>query len=138
MIASALSQHEGQSRMRDDDTTIQFELDPANPPEPDWRAFDAMIEEERHAAALADPDSEPATEAQLARAQRPPDIKVLRRRLNLTREQFAHRFGLSLDAVRDWEQGTHRPDHAARALLSVIAFDPAFVERALSREERVS
>jgi putative transcriptional regulator len=72
--------------MKDDDTIRQFELDPANPPRPDWRIFDAMTEAERHAAALADPDSPPATEAQLARARRVPDIKTIRR-LNLTQEQ---------------------------------------------------
>lgn len=124
--------------MRDDDTTIQFEFDPANPPEPDWRAFDAMTEQQRHAAALVDPDCPPATEAQLARAHRVPNIKALRRRLNLTQEQFARRFQLSLGAVCDWEQGTYQPDHAARALLRVIAFNPALVEKALSQEEQAS
>jgi putative transcriptional regulator len=124
--------------MRDDDTIIQFELDPANPPKPDWRAFDSMTEQERHAAALADPDCPPATEAQLARAYRVPNIKTIRRRLNLTQEQFARRFQLSLGAVRDWEQGTHQPDHAARALLRVIAFNPDLVEKALSHEDHAS
>lgn len=56
--------------MRDDDTIIHFVLDLANPPNTDWRAFDAMTEDEGHAAALADPDSPPATEAQLARVHR--------------------------------------------------------------------
>lgn len=124
--------------MRDDDTTVQFDLDPANPPEPDWRAFDAMTEQRRHAAALADPDCPPATEAQLARAHRATDVKALRRRLDLTQEQFARRFQLSLGAVRDWERGIAQPDHAARALLRVIAFDPALVERALSEEQQAS
>lgn len=124
--------------MKDDDTTIRFKLDPANPPTLDWRAFDAMTEEERHAAALSDPDNPPWTEEQLARARRTPNIRTLRRRLNLTQEQFARRFGLSLGAVRDWEQGTHRPDHAARTLLRVIAFDPALVEKALNQEEQAS
>jgi hypothetical protein len=39
-------------------------------PKTDWRAFDAMSEEERHQAALSDPDCPPATEAQLSRAHR--------------------------------------------------------------------
>lgn len=124
--------------MKGDDTIVQFELDPASPPRPDWRAFDAMTEQERHAAALVDPDCPPATAAQLARARRVPDIKAIRRRLNLTQEQFARRFQLSLGAVRDWEQGTHQPDHAARALLRVIAFDPDLVAEALSQEEWAS
>jgi predicted nucleic acid-binding Zn-ribbon protein len=48
----------------------KFKLHAKNPPKTDWRAFDAMSEEERHAAALSDSDCPPATEAQLARARR--------------------------------------------------------------------
>jgi len=47
----------------------KFTLDPDNPPKTDWRAFDAMSEEERHQAALSDPDCPPLTEEQLARAR---------------------------------------------------------------------
>jgi putative transcriptional regulator len=50
--------------------TTRLKLHAKNPPKTDWRAFDAMSEEERHAAALSDPDCPPASEAQLARAQR--------------------------------------------------------------------
>ena len=57
------------SRMKKGDT-IKFKLHAKNPPKPDWRAFDAMTEEERHAAALSDPDCPTATQAQLARARR--------------------------------------------------------------------
>jgi hypothetical protein len=51
-----------------------FGLDPKKPPETDWQAFDSMSEEERHQAAVADPDCPPATEAQLARARRVPTV----------------------------------------------------------------
>jgi hypothetical protein len=48
----------------------RFKLDPKKPPKTDWRAFDAMSDDERHQAALSDPDSPPATEKQLVRARR--------------------------------------------------------------------
>ena len=48
----------------------RFKLNPKKPPKTDWRAFDAMSEKERHRAALSDPESRPATEAELARARR--------------------------------------------------------------------
>ena len=51
-------------------STTKFRLRAKSPPKTDWRAFDAMSEEERHAAALSDPDCPPATEAQLGRARR--------------------------------------------------------------------
>lgn len=109
----------------------KFKLDPKKPPESDWRSFDAMSEEERHRAALSDPDAAPATEAELRRARRAPSVRALRNRLNLTQEEFAARFHLPLGTVRDWEQGAHRPDQAARVLLTVIEKDPDSVARAL-------
>jgi putative transcriptional regulator len=109
----------------------RFNLNPKSPPKTDWRAFDAMSDEERHRAAVSDPDAAPATEAQLARARRVPTVRALRTRLNLTQEEFAARFHLPLGTVRDWEQGAHRPDKAAQVLLTVIARDPDAVVRAL-------
>jgi putative transcriptional regulator len=109
----------------------RFKLDPKKPPKTDWRAFDAMSEQERRRAAVSDTDSPPATEAQLARARRVPTVRALRKKLNLTQEEFAARFHLPLGTVRDWEQGAHRPDKAAQVLLTVIARDPDAVARAL-------
>jgi putative transcriptional regulator len=109
----------------------RFKLNPKKPPKTDWRAFDAMSEDQRRRAALSDPDCPPATEAQLARARRVPTVGALRKKLKLTQEQFAARFHLPLGTVRDWEQGAHRPDKAAQVLLTVIAKDPEAVARAL-------
>jgi len=119
----------------------KFKLSPKKPPKSDWRAFDAMSQEQRHRAALSDPDARPATAEQLARARRGPSVRALRKKLRLTQEQFASRFHLPLGTVRDWEQGAHRPDKAAQILLTVIARDPDAVARALehtpmSRESR--
>lgn len=111
----------------------RYRLKPKRPPKTDWRAFDAMSEQERHQAALSDPDALPATEAQLARARRVPSVRVLRRKLGLSQVEFAARFHLPLGTVRDWEQGAHRPDKAAQVLLTVIARDPDAVARALER-----
>ncbi len=115
------------------DATTKFRLDPKNPPRTDWRDFDAMSEAARSRAALSDPDAQPATREQLARARRVPTVRALREKLNLTQEQFAARFHLPLGTVRDWEQGAHRPDRAAQVLLTVIESDPDAVERALQR-----
>jgi putative transcriptional regulator len=109
----------------------RYKLNLKKPPKSDWRAFDGMTEEERHRAAVSDSDAPPATEAQLARARRVPTVRALRKRLNLTQEEFAARFHLPLGTVRDWEQGAHRPDKAAQVLLTVIARDPDAVARAL-------
>ena len=58
-------------------------------------------------------------------------IVALRKRLKLSRQRFADRFGLDVRAVQEWEQGRRVPDRAARVLLTVIDRDPESVVRAL-------
>src|SRR6185503_18920907 len=41
------------------------------------------------------------------------DVKTIRETLGLSQEAFAHRFGLDLATVRNWEQKRSRPDTAA-------------------------
>ncbi len=60
------------------------------------------------------------------------DIRKLRDRLCLTQDQFALRFGLELDAGRNWEYGRREPDAAAKAYLTVIDRDPEAVQEALA------
>ena len=48
----------------------KFRLNPKKSLKTNWRAFDAMSAKERHRAAISDPDTAPATKAQLARARR--------------------------------------------------------------------
>ena len=110
----------------------KFKLNPKKPPKSNWRAFDAMSEEERHRAALSDPDARPATRVQLSHAGRVTTVRALRKKMDLTQQEFAARFHLPLGTVRDWEQGAHRPDKAAQVLLTVIARDPDAVARASS------
>ena len=59
-------------------------------------------------------------------------IVALRKRMKLSRQRFADRFGLDPRAVQDWEQGRRVPDRAARVLLTVIDRDPEAVVRALA------
>ena len=59
-------------------------------------------------------------------------IVALRRRMKLSRQKFADRFGLDARAIQDWEQGRRVPDRAARVLLTVIDREPDAVTRALA------
>jgi putative transcriptional regulator len=90
-----------------------------------------MTDEEVEAAALADPDNPPITPERQARLKRVPQVKVMRRALGLTQEEFSTRFRIPLGTLRDWEQGKSEPDQAARAYLTVIARDPEAVRKAL-------
>lgn len=82
-------------------------------------------------AALADPDARPLTPADVKRLRRTPRIKVIRRALGLTQEEFAGRYRIPLGTLRDWEQGRATPDQPTQAYLTVIARSPAGVHRAL-------
>ena len=62
----------------------------------------------------------------------PGQIVALRKRMKLSRQKFADRFGLDARALQDWEQGRRVPDRAARVLLTVIDSDPEAVVRALA------
>lgn len=60
------------------------------------------------------------------------DVRGVREAFGLTQLEFATRFGLDPDAVRNWEQGRTRPDRNARVLLRVIETDPGAVDAALA------
>ena len=109
--------------MRDEDTTMKTKHD--------WSRADAMTDAEIHAAAVADPDAQPLTPERLAGMTRTPRLKIIRRALGLTQEDFAARFHIPLGTLRDWEQGRAEPDQTARSYLRAIAGDAAAVERAL-------
>lgn len=97
----------------------------------DWAYLDAMSDEEAEANALADHDNPPITEAQFKTAPRMPRVKVIRRALRLTQEEFSDRYKIPLGTLRDWEQGRSEPDQPARAYLKVIAVDPEGTAKAL-------
>jgi DNA-binding transcriptional regulator YiaG len=53
-------------------------------------------------------------------------IRRLRRVYGPSREAFAERLGVSVNAVRDWEQGRHQPRGAThRALAALLRALPA-------------
>jgi len=105
---------------------------PFPPDQTDWAALRAMTDEQINAAALADPDNPPITPDRQARLKRVPQVKVMRRALRLTQEEFSARFRIPLGTLRDWEQGKAEPDQAARSYLTVIARDPEAVRKALT------
>jgi putative transcriptional regulator len=108
---------------------VRFRLDPAHPPKADWSRLDAMTEEQRHEAALSDADAQPATDEQLARMRRVPNVTAIRTKLGLDIDEFARRFGLPAALVRDWEAQRRHLDPAAKALLRVIEREPDTVAR---------
>jgi putative transcriptional regulator len=59
------------------------------------------------------------------------DVKAIRGRLGMTQQEFAERFGFSVNTVRHWEQGRRVPEGPTRAYLMVIDREPQAVQKAL-------
>ncbi len=98
----------------------------------DWSRVDAMTDEEVEVAALNDPDAQPLTPEGLSRLRQTPRIKIIRRALGLSQEEFSARYRIPIGTLRDWEQMRSAPDHAARAYLAVIAHSPDLVREVLA------
>ena len=60
------------------------------------------------------------------------DVRAIREGQDLTREQFAERYGLQVRAIQEWEQGRRKPEPAVRAYMLVIKNQPAAVRKALT------
>ena len=125
-------------RRRRDGTTVQVMPDgttrpSVSPTKTDWARLEAMTDDEIEANALADPDNPPSTPEELARMRLVPNPRRIRERLKLTQEQFAERFEIPLDTLRDWERRIAFVDRSAWTLLRVIDKDPEAVVNALAK-----
>ena len=95
-----------------------------------------MTPKQIEAAAKADRDNRPLSPADLRRMKRTPQVKIIRRALGISQEDFAARYRIPIGTLRDWEQGRVAPDRAARAYLTAIARDPEAVRKALDPPRR--
>ncbi|MDQ2898467.1 MAG: transcriptional regulator [Acidobacteriota bacterium] len=87
-----------------------------------------MTSEAIEQAARADRDAQPLTKADLLGMKRTPRVKIIRRALELTQEEFSVRYHIPLGTLRDWELGRAEPDQPAQTYLKCIARDPDHVE----------
>ena len=94
-----------------------------------------MTQKQIDAAAAADPGNPPLTPADFARMKRTPQVRIIRRALGLSQDDFAARYHIPIGTLRDWEQGRALPDQAARAYLTVIARNPEAVRKALEPQK---
>lgn len=101
----------------------------------DIRNIPAATEEQIDAWAAEDGDA--WTDEDFARARvvypppKPEELRALRAHFGLSQKQFADRFGFTVDALQQYEQGRRRPSGPAATLLQVIAAEPEAVARAL-------
>ncbi|HEY5795560.1 MAG TPA: helix-turn-helix domain-containing protein [Bosea sp. (in: a-proteobacteria)] len=86
-----------------------------------------LLESANEALAIAQGKAKPARTITVETI----DVAAIRKRLGLSQDAFARKFGLSPATLRDWEQGRRRMDRTAQAFLKVIDRAPEAVEKAL-------
>ena len=98
--------------------TVRVKIDPANPADGwiDSAGVDATSEADIAKQQAADEIDAMLDAAKFARR--------VRRRLGFSQAEFAERIDVSLDTIRNWEQGKRSPTGAAKALLKILDKSP--------------
>jgi putative transcriptional regulator len=93
------------------------------------KAFDKIAAGLNEALEIARGNAKPA------RLYVPPEINVrdVRKKLNLSQDEFAAAFCFTINQIRDWEQRRTRPLGGLRAYLMLIQSDPEAVSKLLRR-----
>lgn len=108
--------------------TVRTSIDPDNPVtlptgRVDYNRLDATTEMN-----IAEQQHMDEAEAMLDAAK---FARRVRKRLGLSQAEFSHRIGVSLDTIRNWEQGKRRPTGAAKTLLKILDKAPEVALAAL-------
>ena len=87
-------------------------------------AFEKIADGLTEAMAIAKGEAHPA------KLFVPPEIsvKLIRKKQELSQDDFAAHFGFSINQIRDWEQGRSRPLGGVRAYLMLIDCNPDAVK----------
>ena len=101
----------------------------------DWDRIAALTDDDIRKAVAEDPDAVLAEDLKGPwRVNTPvPDVdaRAARQKTGLSQAKFADRYGFSLRSVQHWEQGTRKPDRAARMLLWLISENSRDIDVAL-------
>jgi len=92
------------------------------------RIFDELHESVKEAGEIRSGQREPSRKFEYHTA----NIKTLRKKLNVSQEEFALLIGVSSKTLRNWEQGRRNPEGPAQALLRVVEKHPDAVFDALA------
>ncbi|CAM5785089.1 hypothetical protein CCAE64S_01494 [Castellaniella caeni] len=111
-------------------TTTYLIIDPKNVPlktaeRVDWQRVDATTEDDIARQYAQDEAAASRDAARFARR--------VRLRLGLSQVQFSQQVGVSLDTIRNWEQGKRSPTGAAKALLTILDRAPEAAMDALRK-----
>lgn len=109
--------------------TTQIKIDPGNPATWPKGRLDATRVDNTSARALA---RQQASDDSAAMQDAAKYARRVRQRLGLTQQELSQRIDVSLETIRNWEQGKRSPTGAAKALLRVLDRAPEAALGALS------
>ena len=89
--------------------------------------FDELLESVQQMDEIVKGERAPSREFHIDAIQ----VKEIRKATGLTQVRFAHRIGIEIATLRNWEQGRREPTGPAKALLTAIKNDPKHVLQAL-------
>lgn len=61
------------------------------------------------------------------------DVVAIRKASDLSQDAFAHRIGVTVGTLRNWEQKRRHPEGPARVLLAMLERNPRLVEETLGK-----
>jgi putative transcriptional regulator len=64
------------------------------------------------------------------------DVKTIRKKLSLSRQEFADCYGFSIRTLQHWEQGNRHPHGPARVLLLLLQREPQTIQNILLKDKR--
>src|SRR5471030_1833307 len=62
------------------------------------------------------------------------DVRAIREKLKLSRQEFADSFGFSARTLQHWEQGNRTPHGPARVLLLLLQREPTVIAKILRND----
>ncbi|MBW1799433.1 MAG: helix-turn-helix domain-containing protein [Deltaproteobacteria bacterium] len=92
--------------------------------------FEKLIASIKEAGEIKSGQKEPSRVYEI----KPPEIKTVRKKLNVSQNQFALMIGVSVRTLQNWEQGRRKPEGPAKALLRIALRNPSAVLDALHAE----
>ena len=64
------------------------------------------------------------------------DVRSIRKKLSLSRQDFADRYGFSARTLQHWEQGDRQPNGTAKILLLLLQREPTIIENILWNKKK--
>jgi len=86
----------------------------------DDKSFDALLASTKEAKEILAKKKSPNRTFYIEE----PNAKEIRKKFNLTLNEFASMLNISVATLRNWEQGRRRPEGPARVLLNVANSNP--------------